>query len=324
MAPKAIKFPLEMHGEQVRDIDALKKNFDIGKVVEYFLSGKLLTWLEARYYDEEAEAVAGLDKDDPQIAGKLYDIFGVAHAAEEAAVNVGQIAAHNERVARLKQYTEDEQIIESVDSVAFDQEDLTALYDRGAEKIYLCAGQFQIPKSKLGLEYVLVGGATADGLEEYRKLKEAQALFIAYKPDEAFPIFQQLADNGSGRAMYFLGEYYFWGYGSTDPDTEKAAFWREAGRDAGDALAALNCAYTLPNGDPKRKRIFSAVFDDVLALAESGDIFAQHEVADLYRGGYGVRKNEKEYIRWEKESADNGFWKPQFELGEFYYAKTNY
>ena len=60
---KKIKFALEMkNGELVRDIESLREYFDIEKVVAAFLDGKLLIWLEDRYYDEEAEAVGKLDK----------------------------------------------------------------------------------------------------------------------------------------------------------------------------------------------------------------------------------------------------------------------
>lgn len=52
----AIKFPLKMKNDiEVRDLEGLKENFDIKKVVGYFLDGKLLKWLEARYYEEELE-----------------------------------------------------------------------------------------------------------------------------------------------------------------------------------------------------------------------------------------------------------------------------
>lgn len=50
------KFALIMaDGAEVRNIDDLKAHFDIGSIVRDFSNGKLLTWLEDRYYDDEAE-----------------------------------------------------------------------------------------------------------------------------------------------------------------------------------------------------------------------------------------------------------------------------
>ena len=62
---KKIKFTLEMKdGVQVRTLEDLQENFDIEKVVGYFSDGKLQTWLDERYYEDEAEAISKLSKDD--------------------------------------------------------------------------------------------------------------------------------------------------------------------------------------------------------------------------------------------------------------------
>lgn len=151
------------------------------------------------------------------------------------------------------------------------------------------------------------------------ELMKAEKLFIDYKLDKAFSIFKRLAGKGNGRAMYFLGEYYAQGYGSVKEDTEKSAKWREKGRDAGDTLASLNFAHTLPNNDPGAKEIYEKVFKDVLKLAENGDVFAQWEVADMYEFGYGIEKNKAEQVHWLKESARKGFWMAQCDLGDYYY-----
>lgn len=170
----AIKFPLEMrNGVQVRNITELRENFDVEKVVGYFLEGKLKTWLDARYYEDEAEAVAYLSKDDPNLAQKLCEIFGIAYAGSTE-INPEKIAERNARINRLKQYTDDDEIIRNVDVVAFDQEELADLYDRGVKKIYLCEGEFLIPKSKQGLNYVLIGNVVVTGLpvQEHDEKKE--------------------------------------------------------------------------------------------------------------------------------------------------------
>lgn len=163
---KIVRIPLVMkNGEKATDMKSLKDNFDIESVCGFFLDGKLEKWLTDRYYEDEAEAVSQLSKDDSQLAWKLCEIFGVEHE-EDVPINTEEIAKRNERIARLKQLTDDDEILQNVDLVAFNQEELAELYDQGAEKIYLCEGSFKIPKSKQSLEYVPALGADVVGLPE--------------------------------------------------------------------------------------------------------------------------------------------------------------
>ena len=125
------KFALKMaDGAQVRNIDDLKAHFDINAIVDYFCDGKLLTWLEDRYYDEEADAIRELSRHDKQLKQKLCAIFEMESAE--------QIAWRRERLERLRQYTDDENILACVERVAFDQEDLAELLDAGVREIF-CA-----------------------------------------------------------------------------------------------------------------------------------------------------------------------------------------
>ena len=77
-----------------------------------------------------------------------------------------KIKERNERVLKLKQYTNDEKIIYNIDSVAFDQQEFVELYEKGVEKIYLCEGEFIIPEPKLDFKYEVIGGAVIEGLKE--------------------------------------------------------------------------------------------------------------------------------------------------------------
>lgn len=161
-----VKIPLIMkNGEKAKDMESLREHFDVETVVGYFLDGKLSKWLDDRYYEEEAEAVAQLDRDDPQLASKLCSILGVEYTGGDA-IDTEEIMQRKERLAHLRQLTDDEEILRRIDSVAFNQEELAELYDRGVETIYLCEGKFEIPKSKQELHYILIGDPTADGLKE--------------------------------------------------------------------------------------------------------------------------------------------------------------
>lgn len=144
------KFALKMEdGAEVRNIDDLKAHFDIGSVVRDFSNGKLLTWLEDRYYDEEADAIRKISTNEGNLEQKLCAIFGIE---SEWII---------ERRNRLKKYTNDANILANADKVAFDQEDLADLLDAGAREIYLCANRFVIPLRMKNKTYIGVKDAVA-------------------------------------------------------------------------------------------------------------------------------------------------------------------
>ena len=151
---KKERFALMMEdGAQVRNIDDLKAHFDVGSVVRDFSSGKLLTWLEDRYYDEEADAIRAINDNDNFLEAKLCKIFGVETPEE--------IERRLERLNRLKQFTNDEKILSKVDFVAFDQENLADLLDEGVDEIFLCENRFVIPLRMKNKVYIGVGKAVA-------------------------------------------------------------------------------------------------------------------------------------------------------------------
>ena len=157
---KKIKFALEMKdGIQVRNLEDLRNNFDLEKTVGYFLDGKLITWLNDRYYEEEAEELEQLSKNDAQLNKKLCKILGVEYQDEE--LDPEEIERRNERIAKLKQYTDNQEFIDNVDLVAFDQEDLADLLDEDEAVIYLCQNKFIIPLRAENKKYIGIGKAEA-------------------------------------------------------------------------------------------------------------------------------------------------------------------
>lgn len=152
------------------------------------------------------------------------------------------------------------------------------------------------------------------------ELKEAEQLYMDYKLDEAFEKFQQLAEAGNGRAMYFLGEYY----NNIIGDREKGTYWRKQGAGTGDVLATLNAVYSTSETIDEVIEKVKPIFSDVLVLAETGDVFAQNEVGDLYWNGWGPDENEDEAIKWYKKSAETGYWSSADTLGAIYYNSEDY
>ena len=148
------------------------------------------------------------------------------------------------------------------------------------------------------------------------QLHEAERLHLAYKLDQAFPIFKALAEAGNGRAMYFVGEYYANGYYGKINE-EEAKKWRERGAQAGDVLAKLNTIYALPKESEKRKDIIKEVLPSLRRLAEQGDVFAMNELA-------GVEDDEQEAQRLLEISAQKGYWRSMNRLGDIFYCQEEY
>lgn len=170
---RKVKFPLDMGNDvKVISIEDLQENFNAEKVTEYFLNGKLLTWLEDRYYDAEAEQVKALmeHQDDKELGVKLGKIFGVE---VESGIDVEMLKIRKERLEKLRDITSDDDAIHNIDLVAFDQEELGELLDEGKEVIYLCGDKFRIPLSVKNKRYIGVnspvisfGGSGGINLEE--------------------------------------------------------------------------------------------------------------------------------------------------------------
>ena len=156
-------------------------------------------------------------------------------------------------------------------------------------------------------------------LPESEKLKEAEQLYIDGNTKEAFPLFKELAEEGNGRACYFLGEYYKWGYGEVRINKEKAEHYIRKGDALGDALSRVNLGYLLPKNSDERTTIFREMLPIILDLAKQGDPVVEDELVDLYSEGYGTAKDDEEAFYWALKSAEQGYWRSQNKLGDMYY-----
>ena len=159
---KKVKFPLEMeNGVQVRNIEELRENFSLLKVLGYLKEEKLIIWLQDRYENDIAEAVENLDVQDEALAKKICEIFDVPYDAT-IEKELEKAVEREERIGKLREYTDDEQYVEVIDNVAFNQEELYALLDEDVDKIYLCGERFSIPSAKAGVTYIGVNNPTVE------------------------------------------------------------------------------------------------------------------------------------------------------------------
>lgn len=141
---RKIKFPLEMKdGTMVRTLEELKENFDFEKLVTYFLNGKLYTWLNDRGYSEEADKLNNLNKGD-NFEQNLCGIFGVKYERNES-INLEEIEVNNEKIKRIKEITDDLEIIKEADKVAVNNEEFIRLLNSDTSTIYLLDNEFKFP-----------------------------------------------------------------------------------------------------------------------------------------------------------------------------------
>ena len=156
---KKIRFPLETaDGAEVRDLEELQEHFDLETVAEYYKNGKLLTWLRDRYFEDEAAAIEALDESSSDFQRQLCGIFKVEFTGEQ--INLEAVAQRQERLARLREFTDEEEFINHIDQVAFDQEELADLLDEGTENIYLCGAYFTVPASCNNVTYIGISQPT--------------------------------------------------------------------------------------------------------------------------------------------------------------------
>ena len=158
---KKIRFPLEMdNGIEVRSIEELRDNFCLARVLAYYKNGKLAIWLRDRYANDLADAIEAVNPSEQDLAKKLSEIFDIPYN-EKIETELKKIAEREERLKRLKQFTQEQSFIDHIDSVAFDQDELYDLLDEDTEKIYLCGDRFSIPLSKHGVSYVGINNPIA-------------------------------------------------------------------------------------------------------------------------------------------------------------------
>lgn len=251
----AVKIPLKMpDGTQVRTIEELREHFDLRAVLDYYSNGKLLKWLEDRYYAEEAEKVRVLDLTSEGLKEDLCAILGVPYLERvDAQIDIGDILKRSERQELLKKYTLDTRIMESADQVAFTQKELMDLLkrldslevdDEDNRVIYLCGEHFIIPANISGVIYRGINNPTvefdADVVESGIDLQDIECDIGNYVDDGNYAAFletfdnnpllgtkllQQAAEKGNMYAQFLLGVQYMDGTGM-----EEGWDWGEANK----------------------------------------------------------------------------------------------
>lgn len=135
-------------------------------------------------------------------------------------------------------------------------------------------------------------------------LEKAQQLFIKDHVKDALPLFEELVRRDNPRAMYFMGEYYRFGWAGLAENKEEGFKYHHRGADKGEVLCRLNCAYEEGISEEQKKIIFEAL-PELKRLASAGDIIAQDELGDVYNEDID---NETAGYYWEKKAVEAGYW----------------
>lgn len=170
---KRIKFPLVMkNGTEVRDIESLRKNFDMESVIEYFSNGKLEKWLENNYYDDILEKIQGLDQNAGDFGSRLADALGTEWQGND--FDVQQVMKQTELKEELKPVVSEEEL-NRMEYIADTQETLERIAKQGKSPIYLYGDKFTIRKWMENIECIGIQNPTVSvevrSPEEYRKKK---------------------------------------------------------------------------------------------------------------------------------------------------------
>lgn len=328
-------------GEKVRTLEELKNHFDIKSVVGYFKDGRLLNWLRARYYDDEAEKVAALDNNDLQIHKKLCEIFGVTAEFED--IDVEEIALRTARLNRLKQYTYNKKILDNVDSVAFDQDDLNRLLKENVELIYLCANRFTIPIHVKNKTFAGIGKVVAvipanravdfDALnvkfknvpfdDNYlevlkkravtEKIKLSEKIFdegtAAFESEDYATAFEKLkksAELGYSKSFAYIGVIYAMGL-CGDKDVEEARRWFKRGIEKNDPDAYGEYALTfITDNATEDEKLTAFKFMNKANDINPEDGVWWFELGEMHRKGFGTKEDIGAAILCYKKAVNLG------------------
>lgn len=133
--------------------------------------------------------------------------------------------------------------------------------------------------------------------------------------ERALKWYGRAAELGHAKAQFYLGGMYEAGTG-VPQDMTQAATWYRKSAEAGnaDAQLALGLGLTLDD-DPGRKQALKWI----QKAAEQGKAKAQHELANLYRGGWGGKKKaDAEALEWTRKAAEQGYADAESILGTAY------
>lgn len=302
MRKRRIKFALELQdGEQARTMEDLKHYFDINKIIGYYQDGKLLSWLEDRFYDDEADAIKKLSGDEKDLDKRLCHIFHVDYTVLDEVEDVETIAWRKERLERLKQFTANPLILDNVDVVAFDQDDLEEImHEEDANTVYLCQNKFLFSSCMLkrrNMHYIGIGKNVEVVVKsnEIMDFDEKGIIFENIKlksPEELLELGRKAVRVGAGKQAV---DYYQILIDKYEDEIDDGTI----------NLALKELASIYYKGELE-KRNYERAFSLYIKAAHKDDAEAMIWIGMLYEGGLGVTMNKSKAAEWYTLAANAG------------------
>lgn len=148
--------------------------------------------------------------------------------------------------------------------------------------------------------------------------------------EEAFALFEIIAEKGDTRAQYQLGNFFFHGLG-IEQNYQKAKDWYLKASEKGliEAIEGLGEVYWREAGgpgdllEPEPEELIKS-FWLFYQAAIKGSPNAQYQLGFCYDFGYGITPDEAKAIGWYTKSAEKGHIKAQLTLGHRFSHNENY
>ena len=338
---RKIRFALDMKDNvEVRTLDELRENFSMEKILLHIASGKLVTWLRDRYYDDIADKIEALDTSDSGYNKKICEIFDVAYD-DALEADYEKAEAHNRKLKLLKAVSDRQEYIDNVDAMAFDQDDLYDLLDNGVNTIYLCGDFFEIPLNRAQMRYIGVNkpkisiglsdpqlyyknqislidvvfpSQLAVSAKDDERYKKAEEYFFNHDFKNAAPIVEELCNVNNGRAFVLSYYMHIDDSDAYEANEEEAYQNLSKGMELGDDLCRVLHALFV-NYEEKKTDSFIDAKKRVKDLANDGDLLAAYVIGISYIIETDEPVNYEKAIIYLEKSAAGGLYRAYNGLG---------
>lgn len=163
-------YPLSVNGKEITSLAMLRAETKLEELYPLLHDHSLLHWLVAQGQEHTAYTLAQLLRT-AKFTTEFRFILGFP-SEHNRELSREELHAYAARKKYISQYTDDEAILSSPYSVAFNQNELNEILFLGINKIYLCEEAFRIPTEITNVFYVGIGGAVIKqplSREEYGK-----------------------------------------------------------------------------------------------------------------------------------------------------------
>lgn len=293
-------------GYDARSIEELREHFDLESVLGYFADGRLQTWLRDRYFDDEAQQVSELDPNDSKLVTKICSILGVEAPEQAVNVDVHEINRYNEKRKQLLEKYPEPELLNNIDAVAFNEDDIIQIIEKGIKEIYLIDNEFEFPFELDGGYLVLKNGSSLpytfmSSLFDCKFIGKGATLHIDSKDLRISNVFRFRFEKINFIFVDEGIELLFKGQVLKDID------------------AALNLGVYYYD-----KKDYNKSLDYFLIAGEKGNALAQNQIGIFYAEGLGVKQDKVQATEWLKKAAEQGVVLAQRILGDIYSEEEDY